>query len=48
MRPAWSSLRWPSGLATQEIDGSDFPLPSITLYGCWDGEYWVLMLPSEY
>lgn len=35
-------------LATQEIDGSDFPLPSITLYGCWDGEYWVLMLPSEY
>ena len=35
-------------LATQEIENSDFPLPSTTLYGCWDGEHWVLMLPSEY
>ena len=35
-------------LATQEIENSDFPLSTITLYGCWDGEHWVLMLPSEY
>lgn len=35
-------------LATQEIENSDFPLDEITLYGCWDGEHWVLMLPSEY
>ena len=35
-------------LATQEIDYTDFPLPSLTLYGCWDSEHWVLMLPSEY
>lgn len=35
-------------LATQEIEFTDFPLPSITLYGCLDGEQWVLMLPSEY
>lgn len=35
-------------IATQEIEYTDFPLPSITLYGCSDGEQWVLMLPSEY
>lgn len=35
-------------LATQEIENSDFPLDAVTLYGCWDGEHWVLMLPSEY
>lgn len=35
-------------LATQAIEYTDFPLPSITLYGCSDGEQWVLMLPSEY
>ena len=35
-------------LATQEIEYTDFPFPSIALYGCWDGESWVLMLPSEY
>lgn len=35
-------------LATQEIEFTDFPLPSIALYGCSDGEQWVLMLPSEY
>jgi len=35
-------------LATQQIENSDFLLPAITLYGCWDGKYWVLMLPSEY
>jgi hypothetical protein len=35
-------------LATQEIEYTDFAFPSITLYGCWDGENWVLMLPTEY
>jgi hypothetical protein len=34
--------------ARQEIPFTDFPLPSITLYACWDGEHWVIMLPSEY
>ena len=35
-------------LVTQEIEFTDFPFPSIALYGCWDGEHWVLMLPREY
>lgn len=35
-------------LATQEIEYTDFPLPDLTLYACWDSEQWVLMLPSEY
>lgn len=34
--------------ARQEIPYTDFPLPEITLYACWDGEHWVIMLPSEY
>lgn len=35
-------------LASQEIEYTDFPLPSITLYGCLQSGQWVLMLPSEY
>ena len=35
-------------LATQEIECTDFPILSITLYGCWDSQHWVLMLPSGY
>lgn len=35
-------------LAKQKIEYTDFPLPAITLYGCWAGEFWVLMLTSEY
>lgn len=35
-------------LAEQRIEFTDFPLDSIKLYGCWTGDYWVLMLPSEY
>lgn len=35
-------------LASQEIEYTDFPLPSITLYGCLEDKQWVLMLPSEY
>lgn len=34
--------------ARQEIPYTDFPIPQQTLYACWDGEHWVLMLPSEY
>ena len=34
--------------ARQEIPYTDFPLDSITLYACWDGDHWVIMLPSEY
>lgn len=35
-------------LAKQNIEYTDFPLSAITLYGCWAGNFWVLMLPSEY
>lgn len=34
--------------ARQEIPYTDFPLQAISLYACWDGEHWVVMLPSEY
>jgi hypothetical protein len=34
--------------ARQAIPYTDFPLSEITLYACWDGEHWVIMLPSEY
>jgi hypothetical protein len=34
--------------ARQEIPYTDFPLSEITLYACWDGEHWVIMLHSEY
>lgn len=34
--------------AQQEIPYTDFPISQQTLYACWDGEHWVLMLPSEY
>jgi hypothetical protein len=35
-------------LAEQHIEFTDFPLDSIKLFACWNEEYWVLMLPSEY
>lgn len=35
-------------LARQEIAYTDFPLEAISIYACWDGEHWVIMLPSEY
>ena len=35
-------------LAKQKIEYTDFPLSAITLYGCCTGEFWVLMLTSEY
>lgn len=34
--------------ARQEIPYTDFPISELTLYACWDGEHWVIMLPSEY
>ena len=34
--------------ARQEIPFTDFPMPSVSLYACWDGEHWVIMLPREY
>jgi hypothetical protein len=34
--------------AKQAIPYSDFPMEQFLLYACWDGEHWVLMLPSEY
>ena len=34
--------------ARQEVPFTDFPLAEQTLYACWDGEHWVIMLPSEY
>jgi hypothetical protein len=34
--------------ARQAIPYTDFPLSEITLYACWDGEHWVIILPSEY
>lgn len=34
--------------ARQEIPYTDFPLPQQKLYACWDGQQWMLMLPSEY
>ncbi|MBT8583729.1 hypothetical protein G6694_03670 [Polynucleobacter paneuropaeus] len=35
-------------LDRQHIPFTDFPLPAITLYACWGGDFWVLLLPSEY
>ena len=34
--------------AQQSIPYTDFPLSVFMFYACWDGEHWVLMLPSEY
>lgn len=35
-------------LAQQLIEYTDSPLEEITLFACWTGEYWVIMLTSEY
>jgi hypothetical protein len=34
--------------ARQEIPFTDFPMPAVSLYACWDGAHWVIMLPGEY
>ena len=35
-------------LAKQRIEYTDFPLDPFVLYAVWAGEFWVLMLTSEY
>jgi hypothetical protein len=35
-------------LDQQHIPYTDFPMSSIQLYACWGGEFWVIMLCSEY
>lgn len=35
-------------LDQQHIEYTDFPMNSIQLYACWGGDFWVLMLCSEY
>jgi hypothetical protein len=35
-------------LDQQHIEYTDFPMTSFQLYACWGGEFWVLMLCSEY
>lgn len=35
-------------LERQHIEYTDFPMQTFQLYACWGGEYWVLMLCSEY
>ena len=49
-RSAFLSIEDGNGrvLAKEKIEYTDFPLSEITLYGCWTGEFWVLMLTSEY
>jgi hypothetical protein len=34
--------------ARQQIPYTDFPADEQLLYACWDGQHWVIMLPSEY
>ena len=34
--------------ARQAIEYTDFPLSELTLYCVFDGEHWLIMLPSEY
>ena len=35
-------------LAQQHIEYTDFPLENFMFYAVWAGEFWVLMLQSEY
>jgi hypothetical protein len=35
-------------LAQQYIEYTDFPLDTFVFYAVWAGEFWVLMLTSEY
>jgi hypothetical protein len=35
-------------LAKQHIEYTDFPLDTFVFYAVWAGEFWVLMLCSEY
>jgi hypothetical protein len=35
-------------LAKQQIEYTDFPLENFIFYAVWSGDFWVLMLTSEY
>ncbi len=35
-------------LAAQHVEYTDFPFNSFSLFACWNGEYWIAMLVSEY
>lgn len=35
-------------LAKQHVEYTDFPLASFIMYAVWSGQFWVLMLTSEY
>ena len=35
-------------LAQQHVEYTDFPLDTFVFYAVWAGEFWVLMLRSEY
>ena len=35
-------------LTKQQIEYTDFPLESFTFFAVWSGQFWVLMLRSEY
>jgi hypothetical protein len=35
-------------LDQQHIEYTDFPMISFQMYACWGGEFWVIMLCSEY
>jgi hypothetical protein len=37
-----------NALAKQQIEYTDFPLENFMFYAVWAGEFWVLMLRSEY
>ena len=34
--------------AKQTIEFTDFPLPEVKLYCCFDGDHWTIMLSREY
>ncbi len=35
-------------LSLEKIKYTNFPLYDFTLFGCWNGECWVIMLPEDY
>lgn len=35
-------------LSSEKIESTDFPLSNFALFGCWNGECWVIMLPEDY
>jgi len=35
-------------LGSERIEYTDFPLSDFTLFGCWNGDCWVIMLPEDY